>query len=87
MKKLLLFLTLGMFLTLTAPSFVVYADDKKDHAESKDDAKMDDEAKSPDGQKHVVEKLEKQFNVDGKRITDLRKEHLGYGEIKHVLKN
>lgn len=42
---------------------------------------VDREAGEPQGEKTVVERIKKEFNVDHARVTGLRAQKLGYGEV------
>ncbi len=46
---------------------------------------IDKSGSAPQGEKMVVQRLEKDFNVGADRITALRSQKLGYGEIAIVL--
>ena len=58
---------------------------ERDGEESADAAMMDEEAKSLEGAQHVTQRLSQTFGVEASRITELRQEQLGYGEIHHLL--
>ena len=51
----------------------------------KDASALDKDTNKPEGEKMVVQRLEKEFNVDDARINSLRDQKLGYGEIAIVL--
>ena len=70
--------------TLARPLFAVEDSTSKEEM-SETTSQMDDEAKTPEGQKKVTERLAERYNVDEKRIADLRDQHLGYGEIDKTL--
>ena len=48
-------------------------------------AALDKKAGGPEGEKPIVERLEKEFKVDDARIKSLRDKKLGYGEIAIAL--
>lgn len=51
----------------------------------KDASVLDKDTNKPEREKMVVQRLEKEFNVDDTRINSLRGQKLGYGEIAIVL--
>src|SRR3989338_4924135 len=51
----------------------------------KDASALDKDTNKPEGEKMVVQRLEKELNVDDARINSLRDQKLGYGEIAIVL--
>ena len=80
-----LFVFLAGILLLLAGIATVWA------GRSREEKKLENEAsvvnnmgKEPQGQKAVVQRLEKQFNVTEAQITSLRNQKLGYGEIAIV---
>jgi hypothetical protein len=48
-------------------------------------SELDDEASTPAGAQHVTQRLMQEFGVEEARITGLREQNLGYGEIHHAL--
>jgi hypothetical protein len=82
MKKILfIFMIVLMGFAATA----VLAQTKEEASLDKNAAMIDKNARTPEGEKAVVERLEKEFKVDDARINGLRGQKLGYGEIAIVL--
>lgn len=50
-----------------------------------EEQQLDQEAATPAGTQHVTQRLMQEFGVDEARISSLRDERLGYGEIHHAL--
>ncbi len=81
--KRMLFIFIVVFIGLTATS--VSAQTKEEAKLDKSAAAVDKDASTPQGEKAVIQRLEKEFKVDDARINDLRGQKLGYGEISIVL--
>ena len=81
MKKILVLSSISFFLLFVSWSHLVRAEDEDDSSLEEQAATVDKEANEPEGEKHVVEKLENQYNVSDERINKLREQKLGYGEI------
>jgi hypothetical protein len=63
-----------------------WAEASKEEARiEKDASALDKDTNKPEGEKMVVQRLEKEFHVDDARINSLRGQKLGYGEIAIVL--
>ncbi len=82
MKKLL-FAFIVVFMSSIA--VVAMAKTKEETRLDKNAAAIDKDAGTPGGEKTVVQRLEKTFNVNDTQINSLRSQKLGYGEITIVL--
>lgn len=75
---------LAMFWVLTG--FVnVYAQNAEEKKKEEVASEADNENREPGRAKKVEERLKEEFNVSDSRIESLRKQKLGYGEIRRVL--
>lgn len=81
--KRILFIFIVVFIGFTATS--VPAQTKEETRLDKNAAAVDKDANTPQGEKAVVQRLEKEYKVDDARISGLRNQNLGYGEIAIVL--
>jgi hypothetical protein len=81
--KRILFIVMIVLTGLTTTA--VLAQTKEEARLDKDASAIDKEAGTPQGEQVVVQRLEKEFNVDEARISGLRTQKLGYGEIAIVL--
>lgn len=83
MKKVFL---IFMVILIAGINTAAWADTSKEEARiEKDASALDKDTNKPEGEKMVVQRLEKEFNVDSARINGLRGQKLGYGEIAIVL--
>ncbi len=81
--KRILFIFMIVLAGFTATA--VLAQTKEEARLDKNAAAIDKEASTPQGEKTVVQRLENEFKVDDTRISGLRSQKLGYGEIAIVL--
>ncbi|MBI3398139.1 MAG: hypothetical protein HY026_02755 [Deltaproteobacteria bacterium] len=84
MKRIFSILMTVLFIAGTAIAAKAETE-KEEKRLAKETAAFDKEASRPDGEKAVVQSLEKEFKVDETTINNLRKQKLGYGEIAIVL--
>lgn len=83
MKRIFL---IFMAVFITGVAATAWAETSKEETRvEKDASDIDRDGGRADGEKRVVERLEKQFKVDESTITGLRDKKLGYGEIAIVL--
>lgn len=81
-KALLVFLSVFFMAFLTAASWGATNEEGRLEKEA---SAIDKKAGEPQGEKAVVDRLEKEFKVDEARIKSLRDQKLGFGEISIVL--
>ena len=75
-----------MAMLIAGINTAAWAEASKEEARiEKDASALDKDTNKPEGEKMVVQRLEKEFNVDDTRINSLRNQKLGYGEIAIVL--
>ena len=75
-----------MAMLIAGINTAAWAEASKEEARiEKDASALDKDTNKPEGEKMVVQRLEKEFNVDDTRIKSLRDQKLGYGEIAIVL--
>ena len=74
-----------LLLSLAAAGTVLAAETREEKNLNKEAAAISATAKTSQGEKVVVGRLEKEFNVTDTRIRGLRAKKLGYGEISIVL--
>ncbi len=84
MKKMfLIWMVVGL---VCFAAVAAWAQTKEETRLDKSAAAIDKDASTPGGEKAVVQRLEKRFKgVDEARITSLRSQKLGYGEIAIIL--
>lgn len=68
-----------------AASPIVFASTDVEVTIEQEVIEINEEASAPDGEAVVIDKIEKEFNVDESVITGLRGQKLGYGEISIAL--
>jgi len=80
----------GLFVLLIVGTGVVAAEDQVQPPSGKPTDEVsaspeDQEASTPEGAARVTNRLAEKFHVETQVITDLRDQHLGFGEIDHAL--
>lgn len=84
MERWIVLLTLGVLFVFTEFGGV-YAQNAQEKKKEEVSSEADKESHEPGEAKKVEERLEKEFSVSDARIDSLRKQNLGYGEIRRVL--
>ena len=82
MKKILMAVLMAAAVFV---SFNAWAADTDEGRADKESTEIDERASKPNGEKPVVDRIEKEFHVTDAQINDMRAKNLGYGEITIAL--